>query len=102
MSKKKFAVREAFREAVFQRDLNRCRVCGEKERVLDAHHITDRHHITNGGYVKENGITLCPECHLLAEDWHSLGIGKRKYHPDELYKLIGSSKELAFQESEKL
>ena len=102
MSKKKFVVREVFREAVFTRDRNRCRVCGARDRVLDAHHITDRHDMPNGGYVQENGISLCPECHRKAEDWHALGIGNRNYHPDELYKLIGSSKERAIEESEKL
>lgn len=29
------------------------------ERDLDAHHITDRNEMPNGGYVPENGISLC-------------------------------------------
>src|SRR5215203_1562865 len=82
-------LRAAFRKAVFQRDRYRCVTCGKpgKDRqggeahkqfhshpadrdlvCLDAHHITDRHEMPNGGYVAENGITLCDDgCHLLAE-----------------------------------
>jgi hypothetical protein len=55
----------------------------------------------NGGYVKENGISLCPKCHLKAERFHMTN-GKeweRGYHPIELYRLIGSSKELATEKS---
>lgn len=67
--------------------------------MFDAHHITDRHDIPNGGYVSENGITLCPECHLKAER-HHMTKGTEfvpGFHPDELYRLIGSSKEIAFR-----
>jgi hypothetical protein len=46
----------------------------------------------NGGYVKENGITLCKigeNCHLKAENVEP------GFEPELLYRLIGSSKELA-------
>lgn len=58
----------------------------------------------NGGYVPENGISVCHRCHQLAEIYHSTG-GTRWYtglHPNDLYRLIGSSKELAIQASQKL
>ena len=101
--KKKQRVRENFRNAVFSRDNNKCKVCGSGGR-LDAHHITDRNEMPNGGYVKENGISLCDECHIKAEVWHSSN--KRKhvdgYHPNELYELIGSDYDLAKAKSEKL
>jgi 5-methylcytosine-specific restriction endonuclease McrA len=85
-------IRQQFRDAVFKRDGHKCRVCGAVGE-LDAHHITDRHDMPNGGYVRENGISLCETCHALAEVWHATGqehfeIG---YHPDNLYELIGSS-----------
>ena len=83
MSTRKQKIRENFRKAVFERDEFRCVLCGfqstreRAEHDLDAHHITPRELMPAGGYVVENGITLCaPErsggraadgCHLKAE-----------------------------------
>jgi len=69
---------------------------------LDAHHITDRNLIPHGGYVKENGISLCPECHIKAEVYHSTGTAVAGYAPDDLYKAINSNLEKAIAASEKL
>lgn len=111
---KKKAIRAEFRRSVFERDRYRC-VCCDKPGMdrqggeghlafhkklielanLDAHHICSRDLMPNGGYVAENGVSLCDECHIKAEDhWH----GKAKYDgysPEELYTKIGSSLELA-------
>lgn len=76
MSAEKKKIREAFREAVFTRDGHKCRMCGRPDCKLDAHHITDRNELPNGGYVKENGITLCDVeggCHMKAEQYHITG-----------------------------
>lgn len=103
VSQAKQQVRERFRIAVFTRDHNKCRVCGGAG-PLDAHHITDRNDLPNGGYVKENGITLCPSCHLKAEVFHKSG-GKNHligFLPQDLYILIGSSKEIAIKASQRL
>lgn len=126
MSNKK-EIRKKFKNDVYKRDKFTCRHCGlkyseeEAEAHLDAHHITDRNEMPNGGYVKENGISLCKyvqshpgkelshsteegSCHMKAEKFHITG-GKEwepGMHPDELYKLIGSSKEEAVKASEKL
>jgi hypothetical protein len=62
---------------------------------LDCHHICDRNEIINGGYVQENGISLCPKCHELAEEYHSIGVSHPGFSPDDLYKKIGSSYEKA-------
>ena len=100
---KKQEVRKKFREAVFKRDGFCCKFCDQKE-GLDAHNITDRNDMPGGGYVPENGITLCDGdegCHMKAEKFHISG-GEEwvKYmHPDDLYKIIGSSKELAIEKS---
>ncbi|WP_020475470.1 HNH endonuclease [Zavarzinella formosa] len=116
MSGKK-QVRSAFRAAVFTRDRFRCVMCGKpgKDRQggdahrkyhagipvetlvpLDAHHITNRNELPNGGYVAENGISLCDDgCHLLAEVFHQTGISHPGFSPDELYSKIGSSVEEA-------
>lgn len=106
--KSKKLIRENFRNSVFKRDKNTCLVCGKKHeniKTLDAHHITDRNEIVNGGYVKENGITVCIEnCHFKVEQFH-ISEGNDWYeglHPDDLYKKINSSKELAIQKSKSL
>lgn len=69
---------------------------------LDAHHITDRTLMPNGGYVKENGISLCPGCHEKAEVFHSTGTALPGWSPDDLYEVIGSSYSLAHAASERL
>lgn len=103
MSQRKKQIRNQFREEVFKRDGYTCVFCDETEN-LDAHHITDRNEMPNGGYVKENGITLCPEHHLMAEEYHiSDGIlWEDGMHPDDLYKKIGNTKEQAISFSNKL
>lgn len=96
MSNQKKIVRARFRDAVFGRDGYKCKICGwnEYKDILDAHHITNRNDMPNGGYVKENGITLCPDCHFKAETGYMTA--------EHLYKLIGSSYELAKKASERL
>ncbi|QEL13413.1 HNH endonuclease [Limnoglobus roseus] len=117
-------VRAAFRSAVFRRDRYRCAMCGKPGRdrqggdehrnyhpgaaeqslvALDAHHITDRNEMPKGGYVAENGITLCDdECHRLAEVFHQTGVPHPGYDPADLYERIGSNLEKARSASVKL
>lgn len=108
MSSEKKVVRKLFRDACYKRDGFRCAVCGMKsskdkaEQELDAHHITDRKLMPNGGYVKENGISLCPECHEKAEVFHSTGTALPGFAPEDLYKKINSTYEKAVEASEKL
>lgn len=107
MSKK--LIRKRFRNSVFSRDKYTCKVCGvmRDEEELDAHHITDRNEMPNGGYVASNGITVCKDkddCHMRVEKFHISGgeEWEEGLHPDDLYKLIGSSKDKAFRDSERL
>jgi hypothetical protein len=112
MSNFKKTMRKEFRLAVFTRDQHKCRGCGRqgydhndpqevaKQEAsgavlceLDAHHITSRDEMPAGGYVKENGISLCPECHMKAEVPHASNI---EFSPETLYRSIGSSKESAW------
>lgn len=58
--------RDQFRELVFARDKHTCVHCGKPG--VDAHHIMERRLFEDGGYYLENGVTLCPDCHLGAED----------------------------------
>ena len=101
MSKKKKETREKFRNDVFSRDKNKCRKCGKANCELDAHHITDRNEMPNGGYVRENGISLCEDCHYNAEVWHSSNKTEHVdgFHPNDLYELIKSNYELAYKKS---
>lgn len=93
MSHLKKLIRERFRDAVFARDKHKCKFCARTD-SLDAHHITDRNEMPNGGYVLANGITLCPEHHLMAEGYHQ-GNPVPGFLPEDLYKAIGSSRETA-------
>ena len=93
MSKaEKKLIRKNFREACFKRDKFSCVMCPftsavlKDEVELDAHHITDRNLLPNGGYVKENGISLCEDCHLKAEIFHSTGTAYFGFSPEDLYK----------------
>jgi predicted restriction endonuclease len=112
MSANKKSIRDKFRSDVFSRDGHRCLVCGSTGK-LDAHHVTDRSDMPNGGYVSENGITLCGQtsavvnrklsCHEKAELWHASGKTKFSdgFRPEDLYKLIGSSYEKAVEASKR-
>jgi 5-methylcytosine-specific restriction endonuclease McrA len=114
-------IRLAFRTAVLNRDRYRCAICGApgKDRQggdsheafhcarvdladLDAHHVTDRNEMPHGGYVAENGISLCAACHLRAEVFHDTGTAHPGFSPDELYAKIDSSLEKARHASLKL
>lgn len=98
MKANKKLIRENFRNAVFKRDGYKCVLCGDSTSKLDAHHIENRNGFINGGYVLENGITLCDKpdgCHIKVEEFY---FDDEKYndesnplHPTQLYKLINSS-----------
>lgn len=105
MNQKKM-IRANFRDAVFGRDNYRCRICGEP--AVDAHHIISRDIMPYGGYVKENGISLCEECHIRAEAAYSYPIDTIKimvyseYHASNLFKIINSDEALARKACERL
>ncbi len=96
--KQKQAIRKAFRDACLKRDGYKCKKCGYEGTgcgiELEVHHITDRNLLVEAEkYVPENGISVCNPCHQKAEKFHITG-GKEwieGYHPNDLYKLIGST-----------
>jgi hypothetical protein len=57
--------RDAFRNAVFERDEHKCVICGAP--AVDAHHIMERRLFSDGGYYLDNGASLCQVHHLEAE-----------------------------------
>lgn len=61
----KLLTRDAFREAVFDRDGHRCVVCDAP--AADAHHIIERRLWPDSGYYLDNGASVCGACHLRAE-----------------------------------
>lgn len=108
MSASKKLIRQNFRDSCFKRDRYSCVKCGFKSSKefaaidLDAHHITNRYEMPNGGYVSENGISLCSDCHIKAEQLYSQGVAYPGYSIAELYAAINSSYEEAIEASEKL
>jgi len=108
MSDSKKEIRRNFRDHSFKQDKYKCVMCSfqsspEKSlEELDCHHITPRTEMPNGGYVKENGISLCSECHLKAEEFYATGVAVPGFSPEELYQRINSSKEKAIEASKRL
>lgn len=59
------SARDIFREGVFARDGHKCVICGQP--AQDAHHIIERRLFSDGGYVLDNGASLCGDHHWDAE-----------------------------------
>lgn len=83
--------RKKFREDCVKRDNNTCivpscnsRVDDEKDGEGDIHHIIERKLWPNGGYIKENGVSICNYHHRLAE--------KNVIPPQAFWKWIKVSK----------
>lgn len=100
MSAKKKLARQKFRDEVLKRDHHRCVIC-KTEDTIEAHHITDRELMPGGGYVKENGITLCQE-HIAMAEQQRQSDGEDEYSPGKLYMKIGSNHDKALKASERL
>ena len=103
MSQRKKNIRDTFRKVVFDRDGHKCKMCGSEDDIT-AHHITDRTLMPFGGYVRSNGITVCPPCHEHAEEFHTSNGEKfdEGWSPDDLYALIDSSNEKAEADSHRV
>lgn len=88
--KPKLLTRDEFREGVFKRDNHKCVICGNPAK--DAHHIMERRLFENGGYFMENGVSVCEEHHIQAEQtlidpskfYEILGV--KRVLPDNLYE----------------
>ncbi len=103
MSAKKKQARQQFRDAVLKRDRNCCVICKSTDSI-DVHHITDRTLMPGGGYVKENGISLCQDHLKLAEEFHQTGGEScaEGLMPEALYIKVGSNHDKALKASQRL
>ena len=99
--KRKEIIRDNFRNSVFTRDEYKCRVCSGTS-DLDAHHIHSREVMPAGGYVATNGISICEYCHIKAEEEYWDPGAFPELSVANLYKIIGSSEEMARKDSERL
>lgn len=54
------------RQAVYDRDNHRCRICGDDYKLVP-HHLVPRR--KGGKDTKENIITVCELCHLTIHPW---------------------------------
>ena len=63
--------RSKFREAVFKRDNHKCIVKTCSKDAVDAHHLIERRlwkePFEHGGYIVDNGVSLCSLHHIEAE-----------------------------------
>lgn len=59
--------RNQFRETVFDRDDNQCVVPWCEQDADDAHHIVERSLWEDGGYIPNNGVSVCNHHHQYAE-----------------------------------
>jgi 5-methylcytosine-specific restriction endonuclease McrA len=108
MSAKKKLARQKFRDEVLKRDRSLCAICKTPDNV-EIHHITDRTQIPGGGYVRENGITLCKEHLEQAELYLHSESGEMEEDaelgalvPKKLYLKIGSNYDKALKASQRL
>ncbi len=103
MSAKKKLARQKFRDDVLKRDRNKCVICKTEDNI-EAHHITDRELMPGGGYVKENGITLC-HAHVELAEVHRVDGGEgadEAMAPAKLYLKIGSNHDKALKACQRL
>lgn len=71
-------------EYVIKRDGYKCRVCGDKNVKLQAHHIVPRFADKSIELDTRNGIALCGLCHIAAHTTKKAMNRKYEMHADEL------------------
>lgn len=79
---------------VIDRDKDLCSVCGSYVTCLKL--ITPSNELPNYGIVKENVISFCSICDLQFKR------GDRGFDRNSLYKVIGSSVEIAIEKSKEI
>lgn len=61
-----------WRDRVYKRDKYTCRLCGQRGKLLNAHHIRPKALYTKLTYILKNGITLCVQCHEIVTGHESV------------------------------
>ena len=81
-STEQLLTRDQFRIHGFARDEGKCVVC--KQAAVDFHHLYERKLWPDGGYYLENGVSVCKDHHLAAE--------QTVLSPEQLRQLAGITK----------
>jgi len=78
---------KVWRKKVYERDKYTCIVCGKHGGDLNAHHLESYDSDIEQRFSVENGVTLCPDCHILFHKAYGFG-GNTKEQFDEWVKVI--------------
>lgn len=78
-----------WRTKVFERDNYTCQCCGKHGGELNAHHLYNFAQYSELKYNVDNGITICPKCHLIKypDSFHSL-YGEKNNTPEQFYEYV--------------
>ena len=69
---------KTWKDLVFSRDKNKCRICGGQNN-LEAHHIIPKKKCLQTAFLRMNGVTLCHDCHKKTESFGSGGGRGERY-----------------------
>jgi hypothetical protein len=72
------SARREFRESVFNRDENRCVICGS-ENNLNTHHLFSFSSFPELASDPENGVTLCEKCHRAFHSEYGLSATPKQF-----------------------
>jgi len=78
---------KVWRKKVYERDGYNCVVCGKHGGDLNAHHLEAYDSNAELRFSVDNGVTLCPDCHILFHKAYGFG-GNTKEQFDEWVKVI--------------
>lgn len=78
-----------WRTKVFERDNYTCQCCGKHGGNLNAHHLYNFAQYPELKYDVDNGVTICPKCHLVnyPDSFHSL-YGEKNNTPEQFYEYV--------------